>query len=140
VLVLPLDPSRPPTPPTGAYVRVHVGEATAGSPVALPSPEPPKRAIATVEVRTGGRLIATRTFDGATLRVGRGRDNQLVLADDRVSRHHGQLAARRGVLVYADLDSTNGSFVNGTRVHEIVLGSGDVVRLGNSTLTILSQS
>lgn len=127
-----------PTPPTGAYVRISPtgpSSGSAASPAAVSV-----RPIATVEVRTSGRMVATRRFDGATLRVGRARDNELVLADERVSRHHGQLTARRGVLVYADLDSTNGSFVNGTRVHEIVLGSGDVVRLGNSTLTIHSQS
>ena len=128
---------QPPTPPTGAYVRV----GTAGQPSgAVASPERPTRPIATVEVRTGGRLVATRAFEGGTMRVGRGRDNELVLADERVSRHHGKLMTRRGVLIYADLDSTNGSFLNGTRVREIVLGSGDVVRLGNSTLTIQSRT
>jgi hypothetical protein len=101
---------------------------------------PTLRPLVTLVVRTNGRLVAMRPYPGGTLRVGRGRDNELVLVDDRVSRHHGQLSARRGVLVYTDLGSTNGSFLNGTRVREIVLGSGDVVRLGNSTLTIQSQS
>jgi hypothetical protein len=127
-----VDAGRPATPPTGAFVRVS-GD---GAPRATGE----KRTIATVEVRTSGRLVTTRAFEGDTLRVGRARDNQLVLADERVSRYHGQLLSRRGVLVYADLDSTNGSFLNGAKVHEIVLGSGDVVRLGNSTLTILSHS
>ena len=75
-------------------------------------------------------------FRGGTARIGRSSDNEIVLVDDRVSRHHGQLSSRQGTLVFTDLGSTNGSFVNGTRVREIVLGSGDVVRLGNSTLTI----
>jgi pSer/pThr/pTyr-binding forkhead associated (FHA) protein len=130
-------PLRPATPPTGAYVRVSATGAAGG--VAAAS-DTAKRPIATVEVRTRDRLVTTKPFEGGTLRVGRGRDNEIVLVDDRVSRHHGQFTTRRGVLVYADLGSTNGSFLNGTRVHEIVLGSGDVVRLGNSTLTIKSQS
>jgi hypothetical protein len=140
--VLVLSPSTPipATPPTGTYVRVDPGEIVAWQSTEGETAAPTPRVIALVHARTNGRLIATRAFDGGTLRVGRGRDNELVLTDDRVSRHHGQLTARRGVLVYADLGSTNGSFVNGTRVHEIVLGSGDVVRLGNSTLTIQSQS
>jgi pSer/pThr/pTyr-binding forkhead associated (FHA) protein len=87
-------------------------------------------------VRTHGVLVSTGEFRGGTAYVGRAPDNQIVLVDDRVSRRHGQLSSRQGTLVYGDLGSTNGSFVNGTRVREIVLGSGDVVRLGNSTLTI----
>ena len=70
------------------------------------------------------------------LRVGRALDNDLVLPDDRVSRHHGQISVRFGTLVYADLGSTNGSFVNGVRVTEIALGPSDVVQLGGSALTI----
>ncbi len=68
--------------------------------------------------------------------MGRGPDNDIVVLDERVSRHHGRFAARHGVLVYTDLDSTNGSMVNGTRVREAGLGVGDVVRLGRTTLTV----
>jgi hypothetical protein len=92
--------------------------------------------LARVEVHTRGTFMAAREFRGGTARIGRSTDNEIVLEDDRVSRRHGQLSARQGNLVFTDLGSTNGSFVNGTRVREIVLGSGDVVRLGNSTLTI----
>ncbi|MGH2478011.1 MAG: FhaA domain-containing protein, partial [Candidatus Limnocylindrales bacterium] len=52
-------------------------------------------------------------FDGSSLTVGRSADNDLVLADSRVSRHHARIAGRRGTLVYSDLGSTNGSRVNG---------------------------
>ena len=71
------------------------------------------------------------------VRVGRGTDNEIVLRDERVSRHHGQFTSRHGVMVYTDLDSTNGSLVNGARVREAGLGVGDTVRLGRATLTIL---
>ena len=55
----------------------------------------------------------TIEVDGTPLDLGRSPDNRLVLADARVSRHHGRLQARRGTLVYTDLGSTNGSRVNG---------------------------
>ena len=48
-------------------------------------------------------------FRGGVVRLGRGTDNEIVLPDDRVSRHHGQLTARQGTLVYTDLGSSNGS-------------------------------
>jgi hypothetical protein len=92
--------------------------------------------LAILEIRTFAGPASQYTFGGGSVRVGRALDNEIVLTDDRVSRRHGQLTTRHGALVYTDLGSTNGSFVNGTRVSEIALGSGDVVRLGNSTLTI----
>ena len=41
-----------------------------------------------------------------------------------------------GTLVYSDLGSTNGSYLQGSRVHEIALGPHDVIQLGGSSLTI----
>ena len=40
------------------------------------------------------------------------------------------------MLVYTDLGSTNGSFLNSGAVTEIALGPGDVLQLGSSTITI----
>ena len=87
-------------------------------------------------VHVPGRAPWRIAVSSGRLRVGRALDNDLVLSDDRVSRHHGQLSVRFGTLVYVDLGSTNGSFVNGVRVTEIALGPGDVVQLGGSALTI----
>ncbi len=99
----------------------------------VPAPRVP---YATLLVRTP--LAAPREFAvrAASIRIGRDADNDLVLLDARVSRWHGLLAARQGGLVYTDLGSTNGSFVNGSRVREVALGPGDVLQLGDSTVTV----
>jgi hypothetical protein len=68
--------------------------------------------------------------------LGRSSDNVLVLADSRVSRHHGRLQMRRLTLVYTDLASTNGSRVNGVRVDECALGVGDRVVVGDTVLLV----
>lgn len=75
-------------------------------------------------------------FDGSSLTIGRGADNDLVLADGRVSRHHARITGRRGTLVYSDLGSTNGSRVNGAPVGELVLGAGDRIELGDTILVV----
>ena len=75
-------------------------------------------------------------FDGTSLTIGRAADNDLVLADSRVSRHHARLSGRRGTLVYADLASTNGSRVNGVAVSELVLGAGDRIEVGDTILVV----
>jgi pSer/pThr/pTyr-binding forkhead associated (FHA) protein len=40
------------------------------------------------------------------------------------------------VLILTDLDSTNGTRVNGHRVTEVVLGAGDRVQIGETSLVI----
>lgn len=91
---------------------------------------------ATLIVRSPGVAPLEFPVRAASVRIGRGDENDLVLPDSRVSRRHGLLSARQGGLVYTDLGSTNGSFVNAGRVSEVALGSGDVLQLGNSTVTV----
>jgi hypothetical protein len=98
----------------------------------------PNAPRATIAVHVPGRAPWRIAISSGRLRVGRALDNDLVLPDDRVSRHHGQISVRFGTLVYADLGSTNGSFVNGARVTEIALGPSDVLQLGGSALTVES--
>jgi pSer/pThr/pTyr-binding forkhead associated (FHA) protein len=130
-------PPRPPIPATApvptARLEAHEGNGSAAPRSGTSAPEP---IHALIEVETTGSSPWAFVFRGGVVRIGRGLDNELVLADDRVSRRHGQLTARQGTLVYADLGSSNGSLVNGSPVREIALGVGDVVRVGNSTLTI----
>jgi pSer/pThr/pTyr-binding forkhead associated (FHA) protein len=76
------------------------------------------------------------TIGGGGLTIGRSEDNDLVARDGRVSRHHGRIAGRRGTLVYQDLASTNGSRVNGQPVTEVVLGVGDRLEVGDTTVVV----
>jgi Protein of unknown function (DUF3662)/Inner membrane component of T3SS, cytoplasmic domain len=91
---------------------------------------------ARLRVRTPDGGSRTVDVDGTDLSIGRAADNDLVLADGRVSRHHGRLTGRRGTLVYLDLGSTNGSRVNGVGVGELVLGAGDRLELGDSVIVV----
>jgi hypothetical protein len=99
----------------------------------VPRAAPPRVSIV---VRSPGHVAERLTLSGGSVRIGRARDNDIVLADERVSRYHGQLIARQGALVFSDLGSTNGSYVAGSPVSEIALGAGDILQLGDSTLTI----
>jgi FHA domain-containing protein len=111
--------------------EIPLGEATAV--FAAPQPSVPR---AVLVIRTPGQAPNRIYVRAGTVRLGRSRDNEIVLADDRVSRRHGQIGLRLGMLVYTDLGSTNGSFLNGSPVTEIALGPGDVLQLGSSTITI----
>lgn len=108
-----------------------LGQATAV--FAAPQPSAPSAQLA---LRSPGHAVWRLQVRPGTIRIGRALDNDVVLADDRVSRHHGQIGIRLGMLVYTDLGSTNGSYLNGSPVSEIALGPGDVLQLGSSTVTI----
>ena len=68
--------------------------------------------------------------------IGR-QDGDLVVEDPEVSRRHAVLRRSGGSVVVEDLDSTNGTFVNGERIRSpITLGPGDQVRVGRTMLEI----
>lgn len=62
-----------------------------------------------------------------TVSIGRALDNDVIIDDPRVSRHHAQIRQRYGHLVLYDLDSSGGTQINGYPVDECVLHSGDVI-------------
>ncbi|MCS7284061.1 MAG: DUF3662 domain-containing protein [Anaerolineae bacterium] len=66
-------------------------------------------------------------LQGAVLHIGRALDNDIILEDPRVSRHHAQLRRRFGRYVLYDLGSSGGTTVNGFPVQECVLRPGDVI-------------
>src|SRR4051794_35345358 len=63
-------------------------------------------------------------------RLGRGGDNDIVLMDREISRHHAEIRAEGEGYVIADLGSTNGTFVNEQRVTRPTrLRDGDQISL-----------
>ena len=89
----------------------------------------------TVVVKTGPEAGRRVELD---LEVAIGRqDGDLVVEDPEVSRRHAVLRRSGGSVVVEDLDSTNGTFVNGERIRSpITVGPGDQVRVGGTTLEI----
>lgn len=70
--------------------------------------------------------------------IGRHPDNDVVLAQGKVSRHHAVIIDGGASYVIRDLDSSNGVFVSGQRVEDsAVLRHGDTIRLGDSVMTFV---
>jgi len=59
--------------------------------------------------------------------IGRALDNDIIIEDPRVSRHHAQLRRRYGRYILYDLGSSGGTTINGYPVEECVLQPGDVI-------------
>jgi len=83
-----------------------------------------------------GKLARIPGGIGATLRVGKADDNDLVLPDDGVSRYHLTLTRTADGLLVRDLDSTNGTRVGGARVKEAIVEPGTAMHVGGAVLVI----
>ncbi len=71
--------------------------------------------------------------------IGREDDNSVRLNDERVSRFHAKIQADGGHVILTDLDSTNGTRVNGNPVQMRVLQYGDQLTIGRCLLIYGSQ-
>jgi hypothetical protein len=68
------------------------------------------------------------------IRIGRQADNDLVVVDPGVSRHHVEVINENGNCTLHDLGSTNGTYVNGSVVTEHALRDGDRISLGSTVV------
>ena len=108
--------------PTRQMAKNEIQAGDAGEEKQKPRPEGPKgRPFLILE---GDRHV---NLNQPTVSIGRALDNDVIIEDPRVSRHHAQIRQRYGHLVLYDLDSSGGTQINGYPVDECVLHSGDVV-------------
>jgi transcriptional regulator with GAF, ATPase, and Fis domain len=83
-----------------------------------------------------GSAKGTTKALGDGLRIGKAPDNDLVLADDTVSRHHCELSRTADGVLVRDLGSTNGTRVQGARVTEAVVTPGTVLKVGQVEIVL----
>ena len=73
-------------------------------------------------------------FRRRVITIGRDPRSELVLWDNKVSHYHAQIRLERGWPIIYDLNSMNGTFVNGQRVPTQMLRDGDEIRVGDTRL------
>ncbi len=66
--------------------------------------------------------------------LGRGKENDIILLDGIVSRHHARVYQEESEILIEDLNSANGMFVNSNRVFLRALQDNDVIRVGNTKI------
>jgi Nif-specific regulatory protein len=76
---------------------------------------------------------------GDEFSIGRDPSNHLCIRDPQVSRTHCLLKTESARALVSDLDSLNGTFVNGVPIHERSLQEGDEVRIGSSLFLFLKD-
>ena len=91
-------------------------------------------ADASLLIRVPGQSPTTALLTKPVITLGRAGDNDLPLNYPTVSSHHARLEQRSGVYQLIDLDSTNGTTINGRRIpaqQPQPLAGGDVIRMGD---------
>jgi hypothetical protein len=71
-----------------------------------------------------------------TMSIGREHDNNIELKDPDVGRYHARILYDRGRFVLEDLESSNGTWLNGERISEAALKNGDRIKIGETELAI----
>jgi two-component system, cell cycle response regulator len=112
------------------------GEATSITSFARVQEEVSKsrRVTAYLIVLQGSNVGAMFKLDGPELLIGRASSAQVRLQDDGVSRRHARIIQVVDQLVIEDLQSANGTVVNGEKVERQVLQDGDKIRFGSTTI------
>src|SRR5438445_5170995 len=129
----PLTSSSP--PPTGSAVSPEQLKHTVHGIEAVALARASGAVFASFLVRSGGLMGRRLPVKTPVVNLGRADYNDIVLPDPSISTSHAKLQRREGVWLLVDLDSTNGTFVEGERVRgEAPLGPGAMVRLGDVQL------
>src|SRR6266508_573168 len=132
----PENPSPGPAASAPSAVPLTKGQNLRETVHGVPSPPRPSGApLASFLVRGGalkGQRLSVKT---PVVNIGRADYNDLVLPDESVSTTHAKLQRREGVWVLVDLDSTNGTFIDGDQITgEAPLAPGAKVRFGDVSL------
>lgn len=146
--------SPPAQPPAGAQYRLGdtlhgIPDVPPRPPVSAPPPPPVRRppppatapsrpaaaALASLVVRSGSLKGQRFSIRVPVVNLGRADYNDIVLSDTGVSASHAKIQRREGIWVLVDLESTNGTFVDGEQVQgEAPLAPGSVIRFGSVTV------
>jgi pSer/pThr/pTyr-binding forkhead associated (FHA) protein len=108
-------------------------QPTSPAPQRRSSTAPPTRLVV-VEGQQAGMTVS---LEAGTVTIGRATDSTLLLSDDYASNHHAEISASRGGVQLRDLDSTNGTYVDGKRVTgTTTVRPGQRIQIGQAVLEV----
>jgi pSer/pThr/pTyr-binding forkhead associated (FHA) protein len=90
-------------------------------------------------LKLGDNLLQTYVFDKDVMSIGRSRDNDIVVENLSVSRNHARIRRQNGKYILTDLNSANGTYVNGVRVSKTEIVNDDVISVGKHRLHFADQ-
>ncbi|MFN8390288.1 MAG: ATPase, T2SS/T4P/T4SS family [Bdellovibrionota bacterium] len=94
------------------------------------------KTVAEITLTKGDGKAETLTFDKSSIMIGRAPGNDIALDTVGVSRYHARFSIDDAKVVIEDLESTNGTFVNGERVPSATVTPSDTIAIGAALLSI----
>lgn len=104
------------------------------SPQGQPSSKPPPAVLLVIHAQDPAEQGRRYPLGDEDVTMGRDRANTVVVPSESASRRHARIFASGGAHVLVDLESTNGTLLNGKGVQEQTLRSGDVIRIGSTVM------
>ena len=83
-----------------------------------------------LHIKSGSRAAQTIELQPGVIRLGRNPTNDFLFDDATISSRHCEVVVLDGTVRVRDLGSTNGTFVDGQRIEEAMLQSGQMLHLG----------
>lgn len=97
----------------------------------------PITASACLVITQGAEMARRYRIRKDTTTIGRSTQSDIQLLTGGVSRSHARIEYHNNVYMLVDLNSTNGTWVNGHSIHAHPLANGDRLKIGETTLTFL---
>lgn len=89
-----------------------------------------------ITISLNSMIIESRRIDKPEITIGRGSENDIVIDNAGVSRHHATIFADVNSIMIADANSSNGTYVNDFRITEKQLDVGDEIIIGKHLLKL----
>jgi pSer/pThr/pTyr-binding forkhead associated (FHA) protein len=119
--------------PAGPFLASTAVTEAVGVPAAAGTTAPATR----LEITSGAKAGMELPLGTEPLTIGRASESGLVIRDDYTSTYHARLMLWDGVWTVQDLDSTNGTFVDGKRVNTpTTVTPGTPIRIGTTTFEL----
>lgn len=93
-----------------------------------------------IEVLSGEDKGFSATFEKPVVRIGADPLSDIVLADPTVSRMHAEIRRNKGGLELIDLDSTNGTFIDGMEIGNVEISPGTVFQVGRTKMRLSTRT
>ena len=87
--------------------------------------------------KSSGERTKLETFPAS---VGRDATNSVIIEDDEASRFHFRIKKRGHLYILEDLESKNGTYLNGDQVLNSIIKSGDKILVGSTELKFVASS
>jgi pSer/pThr/pTyr-binding forkhead associated (FHA) protein len=93
-----------------------------------------------IQIKFKDAVIKEVPLTQDTLTIGRKEGNDVVIDNQGISGFHARIVREDHDFAIEDLNSLNGTFLNGRKVNKYVLKHGDIVLIGNHTLEFISDA